>query len=421
MKRKIKIINIIQHCPPYEWYKNNKPDIHWDSEDGKWVGIWDHDIAAQIGVAVTKRTSEFEYEVWHPDHHAKRIYEHTFENGIKHIHFPAEYFYKWYGLKRIQQIRSKALFEQLYKEADNNIIIHLNSIFDNISKQVLNKFPKVPKVINFHNKITSIPIQQMFTFRRNILANFYYLHLHFILKKNRSIYYTYNNSRYIDKLRIYPQIGIKRSFTAINFDDYTIASRNLAKQKLNIPADTYVFTLSSRFDPIKQIDRIISIFCEIEKIKDYNFKLLITGHGEQLYEDYLYEIGKTLTTSNKLVFTGYLRNEPLSNVYQATDLFISSALTEGGPTTVIKAIAYSIPVFLTRVGGVDDFFIESDTPKVMDIKDYSGWKSYFIDVLEKRVELKTFDRIKAKNLFDWDKTAGDYVEIYKRLSQCYEQ
>lgn len=419
MRGKIKVINIIQHCPPYEWYKANKPQVHWDIGPDKWVGIWDHDIAAQIGAAVLARSSEFDYEVWHPDHHAEKVYEHTFENGVKHIHFPAVYFNKQYGLKRIQQIRSDVLIKKLSEEINKKVIIHLNEIFDNISRQVLSDFPDVPKVVNFHNKITSIPIQQMFVPRRNILANLFYLKLHLLLKKNRFVFYTYNNSRFIDKLSNYPKIGIMRSFTAIDFNDYYPAHKDPAKQKLGITPGTFVFTLSSRFHHIKQIDRIISIFTEIDIIKDYNFRLIITGHGEKQYEDYLHRIGKPLATAGKLIFTGYLRNEPLENIYQATDLFISSALTEGGPTSVIKAIAYGIPVFLTKVGGVDDFFLESNTPKVMDINDYSGWKLYFKDVLEHRVELKIFDRSVAKKLFDWNKTAVDYIKIYKRLCQSY--
>jgi glycosyltransferase involved in cell wall biosynthesis len=418
---KIKIINIIQHCPPYAWYRENKPEIHWDIAPGKWVGIWNKDIAAQIGAAVLERSDEFVYEVWQPDHHASRIYEHTFQNGVKHIHFPAVFFSKRYGLKKINQISSPLLLRHLKNECAYNIIIHLNEIFDFISKEVLRLFPDTPKVINFHSRISTIPSVQMIRFRKNILANLYYIELHNLLKKNKKVYFTYNNSTNIERFNKYPKVGIIRSFTAIDFDKVNVKDKDSSKILLGIQPETFVFTMSSRFYPIKQIDKVIDVLILINLKHNFNFMLLITGHGEEKYESYLKEKAIPLMKDGKAKFTGYITGNDLENVYNATDLFISAALSEGGPTSVIKAIAHSVPVFITKVGGIDDYFIENKIDQVFDSHNYNEWELFFIGVLEGTKKLKTFNVEYAKSLFDWNKTASDYIKIYSLLYSLYEK
>jgi glycosyltransferase involved in cell wall biosynthesis len=368
-----------------------------------------------------QRTTEFSYEIWQPDTNADRIYEHTFENGVKHIHFPAKHIKIFHGIKRINGLQSDLLIEELANVIGQGVIIHLNSIADTISLEIIRKFSNAPKVINFHSRISSIPIHQIFVVRKNIFLNFEYFIRHMFLKKNKNVVYTYNNSTNIEYLNNYKNLGVYRSFTAIDFNNYQIADKDKAKAKFNLSSSTKVFSMASRFVTLKQIDKVIDIFSKIDSESNYDFKLLIAGHGELEYENYLKSVGKKLIDKRKLEFVGYLVKDKLADLYQATDLFISASTTEGGPTSVIKAIAYSIPVFITRVGGVDDFFIKSNTPKVMDVRDYTGWYSYFSDVLANRIELKAFNRVDARNMFDWNITARDYIEIYKGLYQCHEK
>ncbi|MCJ7482990.1 MAG: glycosyltransferase [Thermodesulfovibrionales bacterium] len=416
MINKIKIINILYHIPPYENYpSDNPPQVHWDLPDGKWVAIWGYDIPNQFGNEILKRSSDFEYEVWQPDLRADKTYVHTFESGVVHKLFPAQAVRRRHGLKRVNDVFSRALIDELRRSLDGRTVLHLNAVSGSINEKILQMFPQTPKVINFHSLISSMPIQQIFRLRKNILNNFQYIARHCELRRNRNVVYTYNNSRNITYLKKYPNRGIERSFTSIDFDYWVPGDKRLAKTSFDITESTFVFSMASRLNSHKQVDRIIKVLTKLDKENNYDFCLLIAGNGEDSYINYLQKTAEELTGKGKMRFVGYIRGNDLLTLYQASDLFISASISEGGPASVIKAIACQTPVFCTRSGGVDDSIAEHGGGYLADWNDYPGWESIFKRILMRQSQPEKFNREMAEKLFGWDTAAKKYIEIYKRL------
>jgi glycosyltransferase involved in cell wall biosynthesis len=355
--------------------------------------------------------------VWQPDLRADKIYTHTFESGVVHKLFPAELMRKRHGLKSVSEVFSRELIDELRRTVDDRTVIHLNAVSGVINQTIIKEFPSVPKVINFHSLISSMPIQQIFRLRKNALHNFQYIARHFELKKNRNIVYTYNNSRNIKYLERYPNRGIERIFTSIDFNYWIPGDKKKAKAQFDITKPTFVFSMASRLNPHKQVDRVIEILSDLEKDKKYDFCLLIAGNGDDAYLAYLREIAKDLIQKGKIKFTGYLTGNEMRTFYQASDLFISASLSEGGPTTVIKAFACQTPVFCTKSGGVDDFIAEHGGGYLEDRNDYPAWASIFRRILSKQSQPEKINRELAEKFFDWNEAAKKYIGIYRQLSE----
>ena len=419
---KTRIINVLYHIPPYANYSSGpRPAVNWDLPDGNWAGIWGYDIPNLFGAEILKRNPGFDYEVWQPDLRADKAYSHRFANGVMHKLFPAETITRIHGIKKVQEVSSAALIGELGKAIAPGTVIHLNAVSGVLNEEIIRQFPDVPKVINFHSLISAVPWQGIFKPRKNLLFNLQNIVRHRELKRNKKVVFTYNNSRNIALLGKYPSLGVERVFTSIDFGYWVPGNKSQAKARFNIDASVPVFTLASRLNPLKQVDKVIQTFAKIEKADGGNFCLLIAGNGEEAYMKYLHQIAADLEKRDKARFVGYLTGDEMRTLYQASDLFISSSTSEGGPTSLIKALACQVPVFCTRCGGVDDYIEKYGGGALAAAWDYSSWEVIFRKVLLDTEKQVVFDRELAKDLFSWDTAANQYIRIYEKLSDsCYK-
>jgi glycosyltransferase involved in cell wall biosynthesis len=416
---KIKVINILPHSPVYDCISTDwRPEICWDISNNSYVGFEGRDWADLIGNEVLKLENDIEYEVWQPDLRAAKIYSHQFENGLIHKLFPAKEIKIFFGFKRENQISSPVMLDALQRETGRingkNVILHLNSIGYYLNRQVLSKFPSLPKLLQIHSKL-SLPSTGMKKLRKNILGNLNYLKWHRELQENRKIFYVYNNSILADGLSRYNKIGIERIILGCDFDYWVSGDKDKAKELFNISPNTRVFSMASRLTELKQVDKVIKIFVDIDKNDRFDFKLLIAGYGQKEYVDYLKHISSELLNKNKILFTGYLQEEELLKLYQSSDLFISASTAEGGPVSVVKALACEIPVICTKVGGVDDILDKHKVGMLIPTYKYDLWYSHFIEILENRKKVPILERKIAKEIFDWKSIALKFIDIYKYI------
>lgn len=109
-------------------------------------------------------------------------------------------------------------------------------------------------------------------------------------------------------------------------------------------------------------DFVIGTIGRIELVKDYaslirmsapilhrytKAKLMIVGDGSQRVE--LENLAKELDVSAQTIFTGYQKE--VSNYLQLINLFALTSVSEGISNVLLEAMAASIPVIATEVGG----------------------------------------------------------------------
>lgn len=402
---KTKIINVLQHPPAYENYRNSpRPEINWNTPDGNWVGIWGTDWPDLLGNEIRKLTDEFEYEVWQPDLRADKIYAHRFDSGLKHKLFPAKTMQNYYGLKKYQQVTSPTIMQAIKNVG--TAIIHLNSVNSYLSSAIIKEI-KLPLLIQFHSK-SFHPSWERTKLRKNIVKNYYYFILSHTLSK-RQCYYVYCNSHTTKSLK---KTNRKRLFMGVDFDKFLKQDLIDSKESLSLPPNKPILLIASRFTPGKQIDKVIKIAIKLSK--QHDFHLVIAGHGDREYEEYLRALAKPLAAQNKASFPGYLSGTTLTEAYSASNLFISASVAEGGPVSVMKAFACETPVMCTRVGGVDDIMAENDAGILVEPFDYEQWERE-LQQFFKGKPVKPLDRNIAKKYFHWPNIANEFIKVYRHL------
>lgn len=414
------VIDILPHEPDYKFLKDKpKPKISWDTPDGNWVGIYRNEIPNKLGNEILKYTDEFAYEVWQPDYRADKMYSHQFEDGLVHRLFPARSVNKLHGIKLRKHIDSLLLVEQLLEYSKQvPLIISLNGDWSNINVEVIKSCGHLP-ILQIFRGTLNLPKTMMLKPRRNFLASITYLKNHLEAKKLMPSfdYVLHQNDKYMDTLKeLYK--GDKAKITSgCDFSFWKKMDKTACRTELDLPIDKKVFLISSLLKPLKQVDKVIEIFNELDR-EGYDFSLLISGHGTKEYEDYLRSLSATLMEKDKVRFIGYITGDLLKKYYNSADLFINSSVSEGGPVSAMKAIACGTPLLCTNIGNVAERMRDNGSGILVGINAYEDWRKAFVKIIQGK-NTKLFDRKEAEEYYDWQKIAAKFVKIYRHLYQSY--
>jgi glycosyltransferase involved in cell wall biosynthesis len=123
------------------------------------------------------------------------------------------------------------------------------------------------------------------------------------------------------------------------------------RQKYGISEDEVLIGMVGRMVPIKNHKMFLDAgrtFADRQNIRKVKFFIVGDGEKRQFLEDYTLRLG----IKDKVIFTGWERD--LAQVYADLDMLALTSLNEGTPVSVIEAMAASVPVITTGVGGIKD-------------------------------------------------------------------
>ena len=129
--------------------------------------------------------------------------------------------------------------------------------------------------------------------------------------------------------------------------------------------DYFNLIFFSRVETYKGIYELIGAY-EILKKRYPNFKLTIVGDGSELCKV------TSLVKENDLkdvVIPGYVVGDEKFSLLSKASAFILPSYTEGFPVAVIEAMAVGLPVIVTPVGGINDFFNEKLMGRLISVND----------------------------------------------------
>ena len=123
------------------------------------------------------------------------------------------------------------------------------------------------------------------------------------------------------------------------------------RQMIGIDKSTVVIGIIGRLVPIKNHQMYFDAAKRFMALNpERNVVFLVVGDGELRgkLEDYCRDAG----IDSHVRFLGWMRNLPM--VYADVDILALTSLNEGTPFSIIEAMASSVPVIATEVGGVPD-------------------------------------------------------------------
>lgn len=150
--------------------------------------------------------------------------------------------------------------------------------------------------------------------------------------------------------------------------------------------------------------------------KHHNMRLMIIGEGSE--EHKLKELCDKLNVSDKVMFTGRIPFEKISQYFNMLDVLANLSEYESFGVSVIEAMACEKPVVVTNVGGLKEVVVD-DT---VGLKVEPGNVDQTVAAIENLVLNKELCIIMGKNArehvlknYNWDVNLHQMISEYKKL------
>jgi len=128
------------------------------------------------------------------------------------------------------------------------------------------------------------------------------------------------------------------------------------RSREGLKEEDIIFVCVAGLRPQKNHALLLEAFAKAASLNP-NIRLLLVGTGET--EPVIKTTAKNLGLSDKVKFLG-LRTD-VSDILNASDIFVLSSKYEGDPLCIKEAMASSLPVIATSVGGVSEIIVDNKT------------------------------------------------------------
>jgi len=181
------------------------------------------------------------------------------------------------------------------------------------------------------------------------------------------------------------------------------------KEKFGIKGDVVLYV--GRMSYRKGAHVLLNAFSSIQ-----DATLVMVGTGEML--PFLRAQAKLLGIEERVIFTGYVNEEKLCEIYRMADVFVSPSITsEAFGIVILEAMASGVPVIASDTGGVREVVAENDVGVLVPPE----------NELELRKALKMI--LKSQNLRDYYGDRGREVAerkyswriISSRIEETYNE
>ena len=192
----------------------------------------------------------------------------------------------------------------------------------------------------------------------------------------------------------------------------TLKLKALAKKDFGIEQSTFCVGIVARLSPPKEHLLLIDAVATLaETTPDIN---LIIGDGP---------LRKTIDayiTSHhyQSIVTMLGEREDIANILNALDVFALTSSSEGIPMTILEAMAASLPVVATNVGGIPQVVINNETGILVENKDKTALVNAIQSLIENPKKMTAFGeqgRLLLENNYSIKQVAAIYESTYENL------
>jgi glycosyltransferase involved in cell wall biosynthesis len=128
------------------------------------------------------------------------------------------------------------------------------------------------------------------------------------------------------------------------------------KNKLGIKEGEKVVITTSRLEPKNGVIDLVEGFALLKNKTELSLKLLILGEGSERSK--IEKVIKNNKLEDAVILTGFVNQKEVPKYLSISDVFIRPSLSEGLGNSFLEAMAASLPVIATPVGGIPDFLID---------------------------------------------------------------
>ena len=177
------------------------------------------------------------------------------------------------------------------------------------------------------------------------------------------------------------------------------------------PQNEKILVHTSNFRPVKRVEDVIRIFAEVRKKVPSKLILIGDGPDRSLCE----MLCRDLEIQEHVKFLG--KQAEIVDLLCAADLFLMPSQSESFGLSALEAMACSVPVVSTSVGGLPELNIHNQTGYIAEIGDVERMARYGTDLLTNPAKHKAFsEAARARAIeFNQDKIVAQYEQYYEKV------
>jgi glycosyltransferase involved in cell wall biosynthesis len=160
-------------------------------------------------------------------------------------------------------------------------------------------------------------------------------------------------------------------------------TRMRTRHELEIPESALVIGVFSRLVGIKRIDLLIKDFSYV-KDRRPDCRLLVAGDGPELGA--LRDLAEDLSLNSSITFLG--RQEDLSDLYSALDVYCSASLAEGMSNSILEAMSTELPVIASDIPPNRELIEENQGGYLIDFDRPDEFASRICRILDRETRKK---------------------------------
>jgi glycosyltransferase involved in cell wall biosynthesis len=182
------------------------------------------------------------------------------------------------------------------------------------------------------------------------------------------------------------------------------------RQKLGIGADAVVVLLARR---LVEKNGVIWFARAVAQLRSKDFRVIVAGDGPE--RDAMTAILNDAGVSDRVVMLGAVQNTEMPDIYRAADISVLPSLAEATSIAGLEAMATSLPLVGTDVGGIPTILADGETgllvpPRTPDAM--AAALDKLIGNRELRMRLGKAAREKVERQFSWPTIVDRTIDVY---------
>jgi glycosyltransferase involved in cell wall biosynthesis len=219
----------------------------------------------------------------------------------------------------------------------------------------------------------------------------------------------------ISKFIKYPEEQIEIIPPAVDHHLYYPSPNKKCLSKYGIGEGEKVILYVGAEEPRKNVQFLVNSFSKL-KNRIPQVKLLKVGTPNYIgvREKLLKQI-EALNLQKDVIFTGYVSESELAEIYNAVDLFVFPSLYEGFGIPPLEAMACGTPVITSNTSSLPE--VVGDASIVVDPYDINKFAEEMYEVLTNDDLKKEMigKGLKRSKMFSWDNSAKKTLKVYKEF------
>lgn len=213
--------------------------------------------------------------------------------------------------------------------------------------------------------------------------------------------------------------GIDKDIEVIpNFVDTTKYHRRPAEEvhKHFANPGEKILVHTSNFRPVKRVADAIRVFNEV--LKKVPSKLILVGDGPDRSQCEI--LCRELGIQDHVKFLG--KQIDVIHILAAADIFLMPSQSESFGLSALEAMACSVPVISSSVGGLPELQLHGQTGFIAEIGDTDRMAKYAIDLLTNPSKYKLFSDAARQRALEFDaiKIVAQYERYYEKVLEGIE-